>query len=490
MKYDIFKTIESYCNKTAIKFEEKLITYDELLSNVKYLENKFFELGVGSHSHVAIKISNSLSYLYILLALWKINATIVPIDLQVSENNLQELLQQADVTFLITDQKNLCTKDFLEKNPTLYGIVTYTNKTIDFINKSNFGNVKTWIQQQNLPSKDGYIILFTSGTSGKSKGVLIKKDSFLNNLKKVIEYTGLTDKDSILLTLPLTYCFALSQLLSHLIVGGKVIIYDGIKNPIDIILKIQENKVTNFSATPYFYETIVKENENINFKFTNLKFFMNAGGYISKQTIIKILTLFSGIMFFNNYGQTEASPRLTYNKISGVNCDISSVGKPLKGVTIKIEKYSEENIGEIIYNSVDMMLGYYKNKIIPRDEFIHSGDLGFLDESGNLTIVGRKDSMIKINGRKVYKNKIEDELNSLPFVKMIKLKKEIHQRFGEYFAAYIVPFENYQKNDLINKLQSYCKVHFDKYISPKKFIIVENIKLNSNQKIILEESKK
>ena len=136
------------------------------------------------------------------------------------------------------------------------------------------------------------------------------------------------------------------------------------------------------------------------------------------------------------------------------------------------------------------MLGYYKNKIIPRDEFIHSGDLGFLDESGNLTIVGRKDSMIKINGRKVYKNKIEDELNSLPFVKMIKLKKEIHQRFGEYFAAYIVPFENYQKNDLINKLQSYCKVHFDKYISPKKFIIVENIKLNSNQKIILEESKK
>ena len=73
---------------------------------------------------------------------------------------------------------------------------------------------------------------------------------------------------------------------------------------------------------------------------------------------------------------------------------------------------------------------------------------------------------------------------------MIKLKKEIHQSFGEYFAAYIVPFENYQKNDLINKLQSYCKVHFDKYISPKKFIIVENIKLNSNQKIILEESKK
>jgi acyl-CoA synthetase (AMP-forming)/AMP-acid ligase II len=97
--------------------------------------------------------------------------------------------------------------------------------------------------------------------------------------------------------------------------------------------------------------------------------------------------------------------------------------------------------------------------------------------------------MIKMNGRKVYKNKIEDALNKLTFVKMIKLKKAIHNKFGEYFVAYVVINEDYDKNTAVSELQDYCKRKFDKYVAPKKFIILENMKLNSNQKVVLEESK-
>jgi long-chain acyl-CoA synthetase len=487
VKYNIFETIKNNGNYEAIKFGEKIITYDKLLFDIEESVNHFTKLGITSVSHVAVKIKNPVSYINVFLALWKINATIVPLDLQVSENNINELLEETDVAYLITDSQNLCSENLLESVSFLSGIIYYTDKINNFLTSNKAIADNTWIQNKNLPNL-GYIILFTSGTSGKSKGVLIEKDAFVNNVMKVIEYTGLSYKDSILLTLPLTYCFALSQFLAHLLVGGKIVLYEGLRNCLGIFLKAAESKVTNLSATPYFYDTLVKEKINNAYKINQLKFFMNAGGYISKHTIKEMFELFPNVIFFNNYGQTEASPRLTYNKMINSNCKLSSVGKPLKGVKIKIEKQDGE-IGEILYNSEDMMVSYYKSEPISRDLFIHSGDLGFIDNSGDLTILGRKDSMIKINGRKVYKNKIEDELNKLTFVKMIKLKKTVHHKFGEYFVAHVVINDDYCKNTAVSKLQEYCKKNFDKYIIPKKFIILENMKLNSNQKVVLEESK-
>jgi long-subunit acyl-CoA synthetase (AMP-forming) len=262
---------------------------------------------------VAIKIKNPVSYINVFLALWKINATIVPLDLQVSENNIKELLEEADVGYLITDSQNLCSENLLEWGSTLRGIIYYTDKINNFLTSNKAITNNTWLQNKNLPNL-GYIILFTFGTSGKSKGVLIEKDAFINNVMKVIEYTGLSSKDSILLTLPLTYWFALSQFFAHLLVGGKIVLYEGLRNCLEILLKAVENKVTNLSATPYFYDTLVKEKINNAYKINQLKFFMNAGGYISENTIKGMFELFPNIIFSIIMGKRKLLPDLHITK--------------------------------------------------------------------------------------------------------------------------------------------------------------------------------
>lgn len=218
-----------------------------------------------------------------------------------------------------------------------------------------------------------------------------------------------------------------------------------------------------------------------------LKFFMSAGGYINPYVIETIIKRFPEIAFYNNYGQTEASPRISYNRFDSSSIDFKGAGKPLPGVEIAIfndtgKVLEEGQIGEIGYKSEDLMLGYYNDKILDNGDYFMSGDLGCF-EKGNLIIVGRKDSLIKINGRKVYKNYIENSIFELPYVNNVKIKKERHDIYGEYFIAYVVPEKGKNEKDIIDNIYEFCKLNFNSYERPKKIVICSEITLSSNKKV-------
>lgn len=216
---------------------------------------------------------------------------------------------------------------------------------------------------------------------------------------------------------------------------------------------------------------------------------MSAGGYINPFVIETIVKKFPNIAFYNNYGQTEASPRISYNCFDSNSVDYKGAGKPLSGVEIAIfddngNIQEEGQIGEIVYKSEDLMLGYYKDKIIDNRNYFMSGDLGVF-ENDNLIIVGRKDSLIKINGRKVYKNYIENSIFMLPYVSNVKIKKARHEIYGEYFIAYVVPKKGEDEKAVINKIYDFCKINFNSYERPKKIVICNEITLSTNKKVQL-----
>lgn len=483
---DIF--LQTNKHYEAIIYKEHKFTYGDLLNRVKCIKEELLYEGIQEGTHVTLKISNTLKYLEYFLALWQINATIIPIDSQVTNSNLVKILHESDAEFLILDTNDIQTINYL-----LEQRVGRANKMQQIVLLEGIkADKENWAKRNNLYMPFGYIILFTSGTSGQPKGVVLRKDKFLNNVQKVISYTGLKNNDSIYLTLPLTYSFGLSQLFAHLLVGGKIILSDANKLTSNILQKIEEYKVTNYAATPYFFDMLSKSKESHQVLGNNLKFFMNAGGYLSEQTIISILKQFPSVIFFNNYGQTEASPRLCVNKIIDIYSNYKSVGKPIDGVEIKIfddfKNIIEGNsVGEIGYKSEDMMIGYYNREIIDRDEYIMSGDLGYLDNQNNLVIIGRKDSVIKINGRKIYKNVIEDHIRQLPMINNVQLKTETHNLYGQYFVAFIVLNSGFQSSEAIAEIKKYCKKTFNKYEIPRKIVICNDVELNSNQKVVFND---
>lgn len=484
--------------KIAFSYKDVKLTYQELQNQINEQIEFLRSIGIEEKTHVALKISNPICYCVHFLALWIMEATIIPIDTQISGNGLDQLLLESDAEFFFSDSIEI-TLDEMQKQSVdrgnLRSIIVYQNGVKERVDLSVQRKIVYWENREGIQAEGGFILLFTSGTSGngKAKGVLIKKENFLNNVKKVVEYTELTSEDSILLTLPLTYCFALSQLLAHIMVCGTCYFSQGARVSYHVLDEIEKYQVTNYATTPYFFETVEKTYiDKENYKFEHLRFIMSAGSYLSQEIIKHLKECFGNVVLFNNYGQTEASPRISYNKICTIEDDIASVGKPLKGVEIAIfdedgKQIHDGSIGIIGYRSEDAMEGYYKRTIVDKTGFILSGDLGYLNEEGKLFIKGRKDSMIKVNGRKVYKNVIEDALYTLDCVKSIRIKKERHMQYGEYFAAYIVLNENCQKGEALKEIRTYCKKHFDKVSRPKKYIICERFELNSNQKVIIKE---
>ncbi|MBU3093578.1 acyl--CoA ligase [Clostridium sp. CF011] len=492
MNYDIFKFWKGHDpNKIVFEQDGNETTYNDLAENIEKRIAIFEQIGIEKQNHVVISINDQQVYMEVFLALWSLNVTIIPIDFQISSSNFWKIIKESDANYIISNSiRNYAALEGAEsKYHNLKKIVLLRDNKIEVTDVNCDTNKTSWLTEQKFPEVAGFFMLFTSGTSGECKGIVLKKKSFLNNVRKVITYTQLQDSDILLMNLPLSYSFALSQVCAHLMMGGKIILsVNNVYNSLTL-LEIKEKNVTNYPATPYFYETLVKEfqTKKEEIDIGNLRFFMSAGGYINPFVIEEIVKKFPSVIFYNNYGQTEASPRISYNRIDITNTDFKGAGRPLTGVEIKIfgedrVEVEDNNIGEIWYKSEDLMLGYYRKNILNPEQYFMSGDLGYIDNN-NLVIVGRNDSILKINGRKVYKNYIENSIYELPYVSNVKLKKEKHNIYGEYFCAYVVPKDYEDNKTIIDKIYEFCKKNFNAYERPKKIVICKEISLSSNKKV-------
>ena len=490
MSYD--KEFWKNHNPDSIAFEqnETKITYGDLVRSIDEKLMYFRNIGIKEYDQIIISINNPLLFICIYLALWKMNVTIIPIDSQMNKANFRKILQVSDANYFITNKADGYSYSDIEMGnyPNLKKILLFKESSITVVNLNIDAQRSSWLDDKRNVKNDGFFILFTSGTSGCSKGVVIKKHAFLRNSKKVVSYVGITEKDTLLINLPLSYSFALSQVFAHLIVGGRIILSTNNVYNMLTLYEIKEKNVTNYAATPYFYEVLAKEIKTDNkIDIGKLKFFMCAGGYINPFVIETIIKAFPTVSFYNNYGQTEASPRISYKRLDINSDDYSGVGNGIKGVKIQIyddagNVLESGKVGEIGYISEDLMLGYYKNKIVNPNEYFMSGDLGRI-ENNNLIVVGRKDSLMKINGRKVYKNYIENAIFRLPYVKNVRLKKVTHSIYGEYFIAYIVPKEGETEETVIENIHEFCKINFNTYERPKRIIVCDELPLSANKKV-------
>lgn len=454
------------------------INYEQLISAITHRSKVLKDQGIRPGDHVGIYLKDSFEFLVSYIALWNLKATVALFDIQLNLVTLGNLVSVSEIKYLIT-QDSSCLhyshRGELSSNSHLLTI----NRNSDTALNRTFSDYK-----------GGFIILFTSGSEGFPKPVVLKKTAILNNISKVISYLNLQSYDKTILSLPLSYSYAMSHTLTHLLSGAKIAF--GTQGYIvdNIINAMEEGAITNYAATPYFFESLVEKLEKSPKAVTNLRtlrILMSAGGYLKPGVIQRICQILPQIDFYNNYGQTEASPRLTYARFDSRSKVYEGVGRPISGVDIRIDTLPNEETGEVLYRSEDIMLGYYGNfNLSGTDEWFRTGDVGVL-KNGDLLIAGRKDDMIKINGRKVYLNKIEEVMFQLEDIHQIKLVKQKHNLYGEYLSAFIVPSEIHQTDsEIMKRIKSGMKKLLAPSERPQKIYIKREIKFSSNGKAIRE----
>ena len=440
--------------KTAFKVKNpngKIInkSYIDFKNDVQSLSTKLIEIGM-KNQRIAVMGKNSYSWAISYLAA-TIIGIVVPIDKEASKENVKEFLNVSNSKAIIADDKYL--NEIFEfkselKNETMLIDMQNTSKYMNLSDliadgkklidegNSEYENVK-------INPDEMKILLFTSGTTGNSKAVMLSHKNICSNIVSIASIVKVDNATRVLSILPLhhTYECTIGYLL--VVYGGGTICYcEGLRY---ITKNIQEYQPTFILCVPLLLENVYKKviktlKSSLPEKYTkeeskimdNLPFYLKGivkkkvkkslGGkiktFIVGAAAIKpdlVEAFFKlGIKVLQGYGLTECAPLVAGN--NDFYYKAASCGMPIPNVEYKIDNPNDEGVGEIIVKGPNVMLGYYENeeatKNVLKDGWFHTGDLGYVDDEEFLYISGRSKNMILTkNGENIYPEEIENILN-------------------------------------------------------------------------------
>jgi len=270
------------------------------------------------------------------------------------------------------------------------------------------------------------LLLSTSGSTGSPKLVKLTINNVIENAKSIATYLSLTPSDRAITNLPLNYSYGLSVLNSHLYSGASVVVTNDTLFSKEFWTAVNELGVTSLAGVPYTYE-MYKRLRIQNMPLTNIRYLTQAGGKMSSTTIEEFFLLCEsrGWDFYIMYGQTEATARMSYLSPDKLPSKIDSIGRAIPGGQFVISKHLDnDSVGEIIYHGRNVMLGYATSlaDLSKGDELngiLHTGDLGYIDQDGDLYITGRNSRFIKIFGLRFNLDQVENAIKAQGYVVVV-----------------------------------------------------------------------
>ncbi len=391
----------------------------------------------------------------------------VPIDGNIPHDGFISTAQTCKPHGVITSQKNL---------------VEFTSYQAIFISKG-FNVFKNNIDEANLSIKNKCdVIMLTTGSTEKPKGVMLTQEIIANTSRNIIEYCGYKNNSMQLITLPLSHSFGFGQLYSMLLVGGSAYLEKGMARGKRIKFILENYPITGFPTTPQGVDLIINIYRDI-FKehASTLQEMVINSSPLSKDRASKLMELLPKISVYVYYGMTEAS-RTTMFKLNDYDPKYYEyVGRPIGENNVEIDK----DTSEIIISGNHVAIGYYgdqqfENSGINRRK-IRSGDLGELEPNGMLKIVGRIKDQINIGGFKVSPFEIEsklDQFNNVMKSVAIGYKEDGHEQVG----VFIVKKDKELAFDLA-EMSQYLNQKIEPFKIPNKVIFIEKIPMLINGKI-------
>ncbi|EEP61075.1 long-chain-fatty-acid CoA ligase [Sulfurihydrogenibium yellowstonense SS-5] len=462
--------------KTALIHKGQEISYISLLENIKKYSNI---LDIKPEDKVAIFSENRPEWIYAFFAVWEKCGVNVPIDFMSSEDELFYILNDSKPAYIFTSKNNK-EKVLSVKLKLDYDIKVFIFEEIDFSSQI-FENKECKKLEEDLA-----VILYTSGTTGQPKGVMLNYKNLLSNIKSIEKVEIANSQDSTLAILPFHHSYPLMvSMLIPLHLGATIVFLDEL-SPQDILDKLKKYKITILIGVPRLYALFHKRifdkiNEDFFIKIVfklckkinnqalskivfkrvhdifggNIKYFVSGGAKLDLDIAKDFQVL--GFKIIEGYGLTETSPIVSFNPPYEIK--LGSVGKPIEGVQVKIED------DEILVKGDNVFVGYL-NKIEEtkkafKNGYFMTGDLGYLDEDGYLYITGRKKEIIVLpNGKNINPEEIENII-----LKNFDIVKEIAviQKDNQLFAIIYPDFEVVKKRNIVNLEETIKWNVIDKY---------------------------
>lgn len=426
---------------------------------------------------VALIGENTIEYVSILLDIWNNGECAVLIDCQTPPQRVAEMMMEARVG------KCYIERIFFEQ------IQKIINNAIELIPYD-----KTPSQTQLVPaeiynkykpnySRDEAIVIYSSGTTGKSRGIILSHFAINTNADAVIDYMQLT-KDRMYIVKKLTHSSTITgELLVALKTKTPLLIAPVVVPPRYVLSNISKYKVSIIGVNPLLLSMYAQEYKNREYDISSLKKLFVSGSILSDKDYKFAHTVFEKQEIYNVYGLSEAAPRVTAQRRDC--CKSNSVGKPIKGVKVLIvneqgQIVANGNCGIVHVKTPSVFNGYICGEIKHTSLYkgwMNTGDLGYFDEHGELHIVGRVDDMIIIGVHKVYPSEIEKQIQLIADVQEC-IVTMISANDKEILCC-LYSADTEIRKDIVNKLGTALM----KYEIPKIFFRVYKLPRTQNGKI-------
>ena len=487
----------------AVVEADRRWTFHEILMATDRAADMFWELGLRKDDKAAIVLRNSAEFLITQLALSKIGAIAVPINFMITRRDeIRFILSDSHTRVVVTSGEFAAAYLGLLKEGLVGHVFTIEKPTeneagaLDFWAMLDASSYQPPANNVEVLPDDTATLLYTSGTTGHPKGVIISHANLLSNTRSACKAFRITHGDVFMCLLPMfhTFSFTVTALLP-LLQGCKTVVVSHITPAKPWLYLMGKEGVTLMGGVPQIFSVIAKEARGIKrlylqyWAFRKVRFCFSGAAPLS-MAVHRHFEETLGVQLIEGYGLTETSPIVSANRPHHEKN--GSVGRPLPDVQVKIMDDNGNELptgeeGEICVLGPNVTSGYHKNaqatsEIFTEDGWLKTGDIGVLDEDGFLFIRDRKKDMIIVKGLKVFSAQVEMVVHEHPAVAeaaVIGIPDGKGEEFIKCFAV-LKPGMHAEKAEIMK----FLKEKLDPYKRPRDLEIVEALPKNSLNKIL------
>jgi long-chain acyl-CoA synthetase len=459
-------------NKTALIEKKRTISYKELYQNI--WSTKLFlekEYSIIKGDTVVVAANKNLNFIYAYFAIHLIGAKVIPLDEQIQKDRLAFIIEKTKPRLIIglENEDKITSFDFsLLKDLEL----------IDVPNQIEFPN--------DFEEAD---ILFTTGTTGEPKGVVLTHGNLAASANNINAFIKNDSDDIELLALPISHSFGLGRIKCVLSVGGTLVLLGSIVNMKRMFRTFEEQKITGFGMVPASWQYIQKmSGDRLKDFASNLNYIELGSAYMSAEEKQVLINLFPSTRICMHYGLTEAS-RSAFMEFHTDATSLNTIGKPSPNVEISIKDGSGKTLssgeeGEICVKGNHVTLGYFTNSNTEffHEDYFRTGDIGSIDNEGYIHLKGRYKEIINVGGKKLSPIEVESKIQE--FDNLLESAcvgiKDPEGILGEVVKAFIVKNNSTNNFETIN---DYLKSKLESYKIPAFYEWVDEIPKTKSGKI-------
>lgn len=483
--------VKNFGEYPMLYFQEKQFTNIE----TKLISDRFAAglriQGISKGDKIMVILPNCPEVIFSYQAINRAGAIIVPVMFTLHPKEIHYIVANSGVKAIITSSLVLekvqsAVRD-LDLQPTIIAVdVPSGNHVFNFydvlVDKHDITEMAITTTED-----DTAVILYTSGTTGSPKGVLLTHKNLYTNAENSAKHNE-TERGTTLGVLPLAHVYGLTVSNITLLLGGSIVIFPNF-NLSEVFAAIEKHQVRSFSAVPAMIHAMLSYPDGDKYDTSSLEWIGSGSAPLPVALLNAFQAKFNADIY-EGYGLSEAAPIVTAHR-KGIQIKPGSVGIPIPGVEIKIvdesgKELPVEEVGELIVRGDNVTQGYFNNQEetdkILKNSWLHTGDMARVDEEGYLYIVDRKKDLIIRGGFNLYPRDVEEILNRHEAVSEASVIGIPDERMGEEMIACVVKKEGSKAS--AEELISYCQEYLAKNKTPRQILFMEALPRNGVGKIL------